>query len=72
MVAGHICEKSGYLYVILQLKDRDGKRRQQWIATHLKTKGNKRRAECFRNSVGNIQPKKQWQNAQRQSFLMPI
>lgn len=45
MVAGHICEKSGYLYVILQLKDRDGKRRQQWIATHLKVKGNKRRAE---------------------------
>jgi Site-specific recombinase XerD len=45
MVAGHICEKSGYLYVVLQLRDRDGNRKQQWIATHLKTKGNKRRAE---------------------------
>lgn len=45
MIAGHVCERKGYLYVVLQLKDSTGKRKQKWIATHLKTKGNKTRAE---------------------------
>lgn len=45
MVAGHVSEKNGYLYIVLQLKDQEGKRKQKWISTHLKVKGNKRRAE---------------------------
>ena len=45
MVSGHVTEKSGYLYIVLQLKDQNGKRNQKWISTHIKAKGNKRRAE---------------------------
>lgn len=45
MVAGHLQEKSGYYYVVLNYKDSNGKRRSKWISTKLPIKGNKKRAE---------------------------
>ena len=45
MVAGHLHEKNGYYYIILNLTDSAGKRKPKWISTGLTVKGNKKRAE---------------------------
>ncbi len=45
MVAGHLQEKKGYYYIILNLTNEEGKRKQKWISTGLPVKGNKKRAE---------------------------
>lgn len=45
MVAGHLHEKKGYYYIILNLTDANGKRKPKWISTKLPVKGNKKRAE---------------------------
>ena len=45
MISGHVSEKRGYLYVILNLRKPDGTRGPKWLSTGLKAKGNKRKAE---------------------------
>jgi len=45
LISGHISEKHGYLYVILNLRKSDGTRGPKWFSTGLKAKGNKRKAE---------------------------
>lgn len=45
MVAGHLQQRKGHWYIVLNLHDETGKRRSKWIATHLPVRGNKRRAE---------------------------
>ena len=45
MVAGHLQEKRGYFYIVLNYKDSNGKRKSKWIATSLPVKGNKRKAD---------------------------
>ena len=45
MVAGHLHEKNGYYYIILNLTDSAGRRKPKWISTGLTIKGNKKRAE---------------------------
>lgn len=45
MVAGHLQEKKGYWYIVLNLYDENGKRKPKWIATHLPVQKNKRKAE---------------------------
>lgn len=45
MIAGHLSVKNGYWHAILSYKDELGKRKRKSIATHLKEKGNKRKAE---------------------------
>lgn len=45
MVAGHLQQKKGHWYIVVNLHDETGKRRSKWIATHLPVHGNKRRAE---------------------------
>ena len=45
MVAGHLQEKRGYFYIVLNYKDSNGKRKTKWIATSLPIKGNKRKAD---------------------------
>lgn len=47
MVAGHLQEKKGLFYMVLNCKDEDGKRKPKWIPTGLKVKGNKKRAEAL-------------------------
>ena len=44
MVAGHLSEKKGYYYAVLNYKDYTGKRKSKWVSTGLPVKGNKRRA----------------------------
>ena len=47
MVAGHLREKKGYFYAVLNYTDTHGNRKTKWIATGLAVKGNKKRAEAF-------------------------
>lgn len=47
MVAGHLQEKRGTYYMVLNLTDEHGKRKTKWIPTHLPVKGNKRKAEAM-------------------------
>lgn len=47
MVAGHLREKKGYYYVVLNYKDFYGQRKTKWISTGMVVKGNKKRAEKF-------------------------
>ena len=47
MVAGHLREKKGYFYAVLNYTDAHGNRKTKWIATGLAVKGNKKRAEAF-------------------------
>ena len=46
-VTGSLQEKNGKYYAVLNLKDKDGVRRQKWINTGFPIKGNKKKAECF-------------------------
>ena len=45
MVAGHLQEKKGLFYIVLNYYDANNKRKQSWFPTGLPTKGNKKRAE---------------------------
>lgn len=47
MVAGHLQEKKGFYYAVLNYSDAEKKRKTKWIATHLPVKGNKKKAEAF-------------------------
>ena len=47
MVAGHLQEKKGKYYIVLNLTDALGNRKPKWISTGLPVKGNKRRAEAM-------------------------
>ncbi|WP_025849470.1 site-specific integrase [Paenibacillus ehimensis] len=47
MVAGHLQEKKGNFYIVLNYKDETGKRKSKWIATGLPVKGNKKKAEAM-------------------------
>ena len=47
MVAGHLREKSGYYYAVLNYTDALGKRKTKWIKTGLTVKGNKKKAEAI-------------------------
>jgi len=46
-MTGTLHIKNGIYQVVLSQKDANGKRRQKWISTGLKEKGNKRKAEAF-------------------------
>lgn len=47
MIAGHLQEKKGNYYMVLNFVDENGKRKPKWIPTGLPVKGNKRRAEAM-------------------------
>ena len=47
MIAGHLTTKNGYWYLILQIRDEQGRPKSKWIATHMKVNGNKRKAEAM-------------------------
>lgn len=47
MVAGHLQEKKGLFYIVLNFVDAEGKRKPKWIPTGLPVKGNKRKAEAL-------------------------
>ena len=42
MVAGHVREKKGYYYAVLNYTDVFGNRKTKWIATGLPVKGKKK------------------------------
>ena len=45
MVAGHLCEKNGYWHMVITYRDEMGNLKERSFTTHLKAKGNRRRAE---------------------------
>jgi len=45
MVAGHLQEKNGNFYIVLNYTNHEGKRKSKWITTGLTVKGNKKRAQ---------------------------
>lgn len=47
MIAGHLQEKKGLFYIVLNCKDEHGKRKPKWIPTELRVKGNKKKAEII-------------------------
>lgn len=47
MVAGHLQEKNGTYYMVLNYTTAKGKRKTKWITTKLPVKGNKKRAEAM-------------------------
>ncbi|EHI99237.1 integrase family protein [Clostridium sp. DL-VIII] len=47
MVAGHLQEKKGYFYMVLNYKDVNEKRKTKWLPTGLLIKGNKKKAEVM-------------------------
>ncbi|MNC15740.1 hypothetical protein D3C75_635650 [compost metagenome] len=47
MIAGHLQEKKGLFYMLLNYKDEQGKRNPKWIPTGLTVKGNKKKAEAL-------------------------
>ena len=51
MIAGHLQEKNGMFYVVLNYRDENGKRKTPWISTNLPVRGNKKRAENFMMDV---------------------
>lgn len=57
MVAGHLREKKGYFYAVLNYTDAHGNRKTKWIATGLAVKGNKKRAERSYRSSGAVSRK---------------
>ena len=53
MVAGHLREKRGYYYVVINYTDSLGKRNTKWISTALPVKGNKKKAEAMLAQIKN-------------------
>ena len=45
MVAGHLQEKNGNYYMVLNYHGAAGKRKTKWFPTGLPVKGNKKKAE---------------------------
>lgn len=45
MVAGRLTKKSDYFYIVLSYSDKEGKRKEKWIKTGLKVRGNKAKAD---------------------------
>lgn len=66
MIAGHLQEKKGYYHMVLECKDSNGKRKNKWISTGLKVKGNKKRAEemliAVRREYDKEQPQQDGEN----------
>ena len=56
MITGHLAEKKGRYYMVLNLKDENQKWKPKWLATGLTTKGNKKRAEAIlRETIGKYE-----------------
>ena len=51
MVAGHLTEKKGYYYAVINFKDGNGKRKTKWFSTGLKVEGNKRKADAILTDI---------------------
>jgi integrase len=50
-MTGSLQIKDDFFYVVLNLKDEYGKRKQPWINTQLHVRGNKKKAEAFKNKL---------------------
>ena len=50
-MTGSLQIKSDKYYAVLNFKDKEGKRKQKWIATGLEVKNNKRKAEQMLNKL---------------------
>ena len=51
MITGNLQTENNKFYVVLNLKDKNGKRKQKWINTGLTVRGNKKKAEQILNDT---------------------
>ena len=80
MVTGRLAEKNDYFYVIINYKDESGKRKERWIKTGLRTKGNKRKAEdilkhyreCFNVKTGKLESEEEIDSSSQTSIREDI
>ena len=73
MVAGHLQEKRGYFYIVLNYKDSNGKRKSKWIATSLPVKGNKRKAdELLQQARIEFKPEAEEPKPEVQAASVPV
>ena len=72
MVAGHLQEKKGFFYIVLNFVDSDGKRKRKWIATGLPVKGNKRKAEAMLVAERQKYQPAEYQRTADANMLMPL
>ena len=64
MITGHLQEKNGRYYMVLNLKNENNKWKPKWIATGLLIKGNKKRlTRCFKTLLGSMKISKSSHNA---------
>ncbi len=70
MISGHLQEKSGRYYMVLNLKNENQKWKPKWIATGLLTKGNKKRAETMlRDTIQEYEKKEAQTQGDTDSIL---
>lgn len=70
LVSGHVAEKKGYLYWVLNITE-NGKRKPKWIPTHRKTKGNKTWANDMLPSIRREWTEKLRAQAQAEESALP-
>ena len=70
-ISGHVAEKKGYLYWVLNIIDETGKRRPKWIPTHKKAKGNKTWAHDMLPTIRREWTEKLLQEAAAQQAASP-
>ncbi|MNW51059.1 Transposase [compost metagenome] len=72
MIAGHLQEKKGLFYIVLNCKDENGKRKPKWVPTGLKVKGNKKKAEILLQEARKnhyFEEQAQAEEAQKQALI---
>lgn len=70
MISGHLQEKNGRYYMVLNLKNENQKWKPKWIATGLSVKGNKKRAETMlRDTIKEYEKKEAKTHGDADSIL---
>ena len=70
-ISGHVAEKKGYLYWVLNIIDETGKRKPKWIPTYKKAKGNKTWANNMLPTIRKEWTEKLLQEAATQQATSP-
>ena len=70
MVTGHLQQKKGHYYAVLNIRSETGQRSQKWIATGLEIKGNKKRAEAvLRSTIAEYEAARPQQESKSEDIL---
>ena len=71
MITGHLQEKKGRYYMVINLKDSNGNWKPKWKATGLPIKGNKKRAEeILRKTIREYEKNQQRQEGNADNIYL--